>query len=110
MKISEFEKIVELPRDTIRYYEKIGMLTPPTRSHNGYRHYGAVQIAELVFIARGKAIGFTLSEIKKGYERYKILGKLCPEFKMQLGKKKEMLAKRIAEDRFSILEIDKMLK
>jgi len=110
MKISVFEKTVGLPRDTIRYYEKIGMLTPPVRSHNGYRHYGEIQITELAFIARGKAIGFTLSEIKKGYERYKILGKLCPKFKMQLGKKKDMLAKRIAEDQFSILEIDEMLK
>jgi MerR family copper efflux transcriptional regulator len=110
MKISDFEKKVGLPRDTLRYYEKIGLLTAPIRSHNGYRHYGAVQLAELSFIERGKVIGFTLLEIKKGYERYKILGKLCPEFKTLLCQKKDMLAKRITEDKISISEINNMLK
>lgn len=110
MKISELEKKVGLSRDTLRYYEKVGVLTPPMRAANGYRHYGKTQLDELVFIERGKAIGFTLSEIRRGYEQYKTLGKLCPEFIKQLQEKKEMFNKRISEDRIAIAEIEKMLE
>ena len=109
MKIAEFENKVGILRDTLRYYEKIGMLTPPKRGSNGYRCYGKIQIEELAFIERGKAIGFSLSEIKSGYERYKKLGYLCPEFRQQLIDKKTMLAGRIAADQDSIAKIDQML-
>ncbi|WP_394223145.1 MerR family transcriptional regulator [Alteromonas gracilis] len=110
MKILEFEKKVGLSRDTLRYYEKIGLLTRPERASNGYRNYGQTQINELLFIERGKAIGFTLSEIRSGYEAYKKRGELCPQFRKQLLSKKAMLTKRISEDQSAIDEIDKMLK
>jgi DNA-binding transcriptional MerR regulator len=64
---------------------------------------------ELAFIERGKAIGFTLAEIHRGYEQYQILRKLCPEFIKQLQQKKEMFSKRIAQDSSAITEIEKML-
>ncbi|WP_419596611.1 MerR family DNA-binding transcriptional regulator, partial [Streptomyces brasiliscabiei] len=46
MKIAEFEKQTGLSRDTLRYYEKIGMLTPPIPAGNGYRYYGQTQLQE----------------------------------------------------------------
>ncbi len=109
MKISEFEEKTGLSRDTLRYYEKIGMLSPPLRGANGYREYGQAQLSELSFIQMGKEIGFTLSTIKEGYRRYKALGKLCPEFKQQLVEKKEMLSKRMDDDARAIKKIDEML-
>ncbi len=110
MKISELEKKVGLSRDTLRYYEKIGVLTPPMRADNGYRYYGETQLNELAFIERGKSIGFTLAEIRRGYEQYQTLGELCPEFIKQLQDKKELFRKRISEDLVAIAEIDKMLE
>lgn len=110
MKITEFEKKTGLSRDTLRYYEKIGMLTSPRRAENGYRDYGQTQLDELAFINQGKAVGFTLSEIKRGYQRYKALGHMCPEFRVQLIEKKAILTKRISEDRRSISRIEKLLK
>ena len=109
MNISEFEKTTGLSRDTIRYYEKIGLLTPPQRGHNGYRYYSKVQLEELAFIEMGKALGFTLMEIKRGYERYRELGHLCPQFKAQLLDKRSKLTQRIAEDRQALVKIDKLL-
>lgn len=110
MKISAFEKKVGLTRDTIRYYEKIGLLTPPLRSENGYRYYSETQIQELDFIQKGKAIGFTLGAIKEGYRRFKMLGKLCPEFVSELEEKKCMFQARIKEDKQALKEIEKMLR
>lgn len=110
MKVAEFEKQTGISRDTLRYYEKIGLLTPPMRADNGYRYYGQVQLKELAFIERGKIIGFTLTEIKAGYKRYQTLGSLCPEFSKQLREKKALLAKRISQDRNAIAVINDMLK
>ena len=109
MKIAEFEKKVGLSRDTLRYYEKIGVLTPPHREENGYRQYGKVQLEELAFIQKGKAIGFDLSTICEGYRRFKVEGRLCPEFVKQLQDKKAMFNTRISEANQAITEIDSML-
>ena len=110
MRISEFEKASGLSRDTLRYYEKVGMLTPPSRDLNGYRSYGPTQLEELAFIQKGKKIGFTLSTIKEGYRRYKELGHFCPEFMEQLRSKKSQLLTQISDNKKAVAEINKMLK
>lgn len=110
MKIAEFEKRVGLSRDTLRYYEKKGLISPPKRDANGYRYYDEIQRQELAFINKGKTIGFTLKEIKLGYQRYKALGHLCPEFVKQLKNKKIQLAKQIKADQLAIKEIEAMFK
>lgn len=48
---------------TLRYYEQIGLLTPPTRSDAGYRLYDATSLERLRFIARAKRLGCSLDEI-----------------------------------------------
>ena len=50
--------------ETIRYYEKIGLLPKPLRSEGGHRLYGADQIKRLVFIRRSRELGFSLDEIR----------------------------------------------
>ena len=49
--------------DTIRYYEREGLLPPPARRPSGYRDYPADTVKRLRFIRRAKDLGFTLSEI-----------------------------------------------
>jgi DNA-binding transcriptional MerR regulator len=49
--------------ETIRYYERRGLLAPPPRSTSGYRQYSPDDLWRLQFIARGKRLGFTLAEI-----------------------------------------------
>ncbi len=50
---------------TIRYYERIGLLAEPKRSHSGYRQYTSDVIHRLQFIHRAQDLGFTLEEIKE---------------------------------------------
>jgi MerR family copper efflux transcriptional regulator len=50
--------------DTIRYYEREGLLPPPRRRASGYRDYDAVAVERLRFIRRAKQLGFTLPEIR----------------------------------------------
>lgn len=50
--------------DTVRYYERAGLIAPPARLASGYRRYGEVDVARLRFIKRAQALGFTLKEIR----------------------------------------------
>jgi DNA-binding transcriptional MerR regulator len=50
--------------DTVRYYERSGLLSPRTRLASGYRRYGELELSRLRFIRRAQALGFTLKEIQ----------------------------------------------
>ncbi|TAM88212.1 MAG: heavy metal-responsive transcriptional regulator, partial [Candidimonas sp.] len=51
--------------DTIRYYERERLLSPPRRRDSGYRDYDEVAIDRLKFIRHAKALGFTLDDIRE---------------------------------------------
>jgi MerR family mercuric resistance operon transcriptional regulator len=50
--------------ETIRYYERIGLLTPPARTAGGYRMYREVDAGRLTFLRRARELGFSLDEIR----------------------------------------------
>lgn len=50
--------------ETIRYYEKIGLMPPPRRSGSGYRLYGDAARSRLRFILRGRELGFSIEELR----------------------------------------------
>lgn len=64
MKIGELARRAEVGIDTLRYYEREGLLPPPRRLASGYRSYDKDDVARLHFIRRAKALGFTLAEIR----------------------------------------------
>lgn len=49
--------------ETIRYYQRRGLLNEPVRPAGGIRYYGSADIARLVFIKTAQKLGFTLSEV-----------------------------------------------
>ena len=51
--------------DTVRYYERSGLLSPQSRLESGYRRYGRAELARLRFIRRAQALGFSLREIRE---------------------------------------------
>ena len=64
MKISEAAAASGCHLETIRYYERIGLLPSPERTASGYRAYTHGDIDRLRFIARGRDLGFSLEEIR----------------------------------------------
>lgn len=50
--------------ETIRYYERAGLLPVPVRSAGGYRLYGTEHLRRLTFIRRARALGFSIDEIR----------------------------------------------
>jgi MerR family mercuric resistance operon transcriptional regulator len=50
--------------ETIRYYERIGLLPAPARSSGGYRLYRGDHLKRLSFIRRARALGFSIGEVR----------------------------------------------
>jgi len=63
MKIGEAATASGCHLETIRYYERIGLLPKPKRTQTGYRNYGDDDVRRLRFITRGRELGFSLDEI-----------------------------------------------
>ncbi len=65
MKIGELAKQLDLNAQTIRYYERIGLLPEPERMESGYRAYGEGDEERLRFVKNARSVGLTLGEIKE---------------------------------------------
>ncbi len=50
--------------ETIRYYERVGLLPAPARSPGGYRLYGTEHLKRLTFIRRARPLGFSIDEVR----------------------------------------------
>ncbi|WP_144214357.1 Zn(2+)-responsive transcriptional regulator [Shewanella donghaensis] len=64
-RIGELAALFNVKTDTLRFYEKHGLLAPSTRSDAGYRLYNEEDTAKLGFIIRAKAVGFSLNDISE---------------------------------------------
>lgn len=64
MKIGEVAERSGCHPETVRYYERIGLLPAPPRTAGGYRGYRPADADRLRFISRGRELGFSLEEIR----------------------------------------------
>ncbi|MBN9142475.1 MULTISPECIES: MerR family transcriptional regulator [unclassified Novosphingobium] len=62
--IGDLAKATDTKVETIRYYERIGLLAKPLRTSGNYRSYGAAELARLSFIRRSRDLGFSLDQIR----------------------------------------------
>src|SRR4051812_39748865 len=64
MRVGELAARTGVSAPTVRYYERQGLLPPPRRSEAGYRLHGPDALRDLRFIARAKALGLSLEQIR----------------------------------------------
>lgn len=64
MKIGELSRATGTHIETIRYYERIGLLPAPSRTAANYRSYGDTHRARLAFVRHSRDLGFTIEEIR----------------------------------------------
>ncbi len=62
-RIGQLAKLAEVTPDTIRYYEKLGMMSHDIRTEGGFRLYDEDDLRRLQFIRHGRQLGFTLEAI-----------------------------------------------
>ena len=65
LKIGEVAKASGIGIETLRFYEKSGLLDRPSRTDSGYRMYDSEVLSRLDFIKRAQVLGFSLDEIKR---------------------------------------------
>lgn len=99
--VSELAKIAGVNTDTVRFYEKKGLLASPPRSSSGYRKYPEEAVTEIRFIRRAKDIGFTLDEIAE-------LLSLSPQSTNSCKQVQENAIEKLAEIKQRILDLRRM--
>lgn len=83
--------------ETIRYYEKVGLLPAPQRSANGYRVYSPELAQRLQFILRARDLGFTMDEIRSLLTLTDTGAQTCAEVMERAQAHRLRIRRRIAE-------------
>jgi DNA-binding transcriptional MerR regulator len=65
VRTSEVAAQAHLNTQTVRYYERRGLLPQPERTHSGYRGFTADAVRVVRFVKRAQQLGFTLDEIEE---------------------------------------------
>src|SRR5215472_9351663 len=95
LQIGSAAKQTGLSIDTIRFYQKSGLLKAPARTAGGYRVFSETEIAELQFIARAEDLGFSLAEIKELLSLRNENGRACPEVRGVIHRKLQNVRQKI---------------
>ena len=95
--IGQLAKKANVNLETIRYYERRGLIPEPPRSVSGYRQYSADDLQRTRFIKRAQALGFSLKEIAELLTLRVEPGTTCGEVKARVQAKIKDVEKRIAD-------------
>ncbi|MEC4673866.1 MAG: helix-turn-helix domain-containing protein [Nitrospirota bacterium] len=83
--------------ETIRYYERIGILSKPPRTEGGHRLYEREQIKRLMFVRRSRELGFSLEEIRTLLRLVDSKRHTCQEVKIVTDRHLEDVRKKISD-------------
>ena len=98
MKVSELARSTGVTPETVRYYTRVGLLTPKRDADNGYRRFNSGDLYHLRFILLAKRLGFQLEEIAQ------ILG-LADSGHAPCSVVREIVERRIGETRQRLIEM-----
>ncbi len=94
--------------ETIRYYERIGMIPPPPRSAGGQRRYDEIHLRRLAFVRRCRELGFPLDQIRALLDLVDGGDYTCAEVREATVRQLEAVRARIADLRIMERTLDAM--
>lgn len=98
LRIGELAKLTGIKVETVRYYERQNLLSPPPRSTNGYRLYSKQDADKVLFILKAKQVGFSLKEIAELLSiRVDTSSHTCGEVKQLAESKLSSIEEKIAQ-------------
>lgn len=80
--------------ETVRYYQRVGLITEPPRPMQGFRHYPSETINRIRFIKRAQQLGFKLDEIR---ELLDLGSGHCEDVRSRAEKKREQIVRQIRD-------------
>jgi Cd(II)/Pb(II)-responsive transcriptional regulator len=106
LKIGELARRAQCPAQTIRYYEREGLLPEPARTAGNYRLYGRAHLERLAFIRNCRSLDMTLDEIRKLLRVRDVPGENCDAAHQLLDEHIAHVATRVAE----LQQLERQLK
>jgi DNA-binding transcriptional MerR regulator len=106
MRTGKLAELAGVSADTLRHYERMGLLPSPPRTTSGYRLYAPEALDRVRMIRRALAIGFSLKELRSILRVREQGGAPCREVRAMAGEKLNQLERRIEE----MIELQKLLK
>lgn len=97
LKIGEVSRQTGIGIETLRFYEKSGLLDKPARTYSGYRMYSSDVLDRLSFIKRAQVLGFSLDEIRKLIDDARRGHSPCDEVREIVRTRLEDLDRRMRE-------------
>ena len=101
MRIGELARACDCPTETIRYFEKIGLLPPAERAPNGYRIYNGRHQQVLRFILRSRELGFRQQDVRRLVDLASGQQRACADVH-------DMLGDRLADVRERLSQLQRM--
>ena len=101
MKISKAATASGCHLETIRYYERVGLMPCPERSGSGYRSYEHADVERLRFITRGRDLGFSLEEIRS-------LLRLAQDPDLSCGEVDQLARKHLSDIQARLADLQRM--
>ena len=105
--ISSAAKNAGVGVETIRYYQRIGLIQEPTKPETGYRSYTNEDLQQLKFILRAKQLGFSLAEIKT---LLSLGGRSCDETKQLASSKLDDVKGKIKDLKSIATTLEKLVE
>lgn len=97
LKIGDVAKQAGVNVQTLRYYERVGILQPVIRRESGYRIYSEDAVKIVLFIKKSQELGFSLDEIKELLQLKASDVSRCEEVQVKARKHLELIELRIAK-------------
>ena len=93
--IGETASRIGISADTIRYYEKEGLLQPDSRTDRGYRLYGERSFRRLRLIRQAQSCGFSLAEVAELMQLQGLEGSCCSDICQRAAAKQKELERKL---------------
>ncbi len=97
MTISQLARAASVNLETIRYYERRGLIPEPPRNDSGYRQYSPDDLTRTKFIRRAQALGFSLKEILEMLSLRMEPGTTCSDIKAKVESKIKDVEQKITD-------------
>lgn len=99
--IGELSRRAGVRIETVRYYERIGVMPAPPRTGGGHRAYGKAHVKRLAFVRRARELGFSLDDVRE-------LLRLVDEGDVTCEQVRELTLRHLADVRAKIADLRRM--
>ncbi|MEM8531396.1 MAG: MerR family transcriptional regulator [Chloroflexota bacterium] len=93
----QFSEKTGISIDTLRYYERIGLIDPVERAPNGHRCYGERDLRRVDFLKRVRATGMSISEMQRYVDLFRMGDSTIAERRMMLEHHRQVVQEQIRE-------------